>query len=457
MADAPETREPLDDVRALLEGGDQAGLQAVLTGLHPSDLADLLELLDEDERMRVLVSLADQPALAAEALAEMEPEEHPEDSLAALGTEQMADIIAELSDDDAADIIGDMDPDDQVRALASLPKAEAGEIRELMGYDEESAGGIMTTELVAVPNTLTVGQTIDEVRRQAQEVGEVYVVFVMDRTGLLEGYLPLQTLITSDPETEIAGLVLPPIAAVRPDTPQDEVARILSRYNLFVVPVVDGEGRLLGGVTFDDVIDVVEAEATRDILALGGTSEDEELRGGWWGAVRTRFPWLLINLGTAFLAAAVYTPFRNTLEKLPLIAAWTTIVAGMGGNGASQALAVTVRRLALQGDTVRGRRGIVGKELLVGIANGLGNGIVAGAIAAVFATWWMHAGPMLGVVVMVAMWGNLVIAGVAGGFIPILLEKLGVDPAISSSVVVTTFTDMGGFFLTLYLATVLLL
>ncbi|MBV9110736.1 MAG: magnesium transporter [Gemmatimonadetes bacterium] len=457
MADAPETREPLDHVRTLLEGGDEAGLQAVLTGLHPSDLADLLELLDEDERMRVLVSLADQPALAAEALAEMEPEEHPEDSLAALGTEQMADIIAELSDDDAADIIGDMDPDDQVRALASLPKAEAGEIRELMGYDEESAGGIMTTELVAVPNTLTVGQTIDEVRRQAQEVGEVYVVFVMDRTGLLEGYLPLQTLITSDPDTEIAGLVLPPIAAVRPSTPQDEVARILSRYNLFVVPVVDGGGRLLGGVTFDDVIDVVEAEATRDILALGGTSEDEELRGGWWAAVRTRFPWLLINLGTAFMAAAVYTPFRNTLERLPLIAAWTTIVAGMGGNGASQALAVTVRRLALQGDTVRGRRGIVGKELLVGIANGLGNGIVAGTIAAVFATWWMHAGPMLGVVVMVAMWGNLVIAGVAGGFIPILLEKMGVDPAISSSVVVTTFTDMGGFFLTLYLATVLLL
>jgi magnesium transporter len=457
MADAQATREPLDQLRALLAHGDDGATRALLTTLHPSDLADLLELLDDDERMRVLVSLADEPALAAEALAEMEPEEHPEDSLAALGSEQMADIIAELADDDAADIIGDMDPADQVRALAALPKAEAGEIRELMGYDEESAGGIMTTELVAVPNSLTAAQTIDEVRRQAQEVADIYVVFVVDPTGLLEGYLPLQTLITAPPEEPIDELVLPPVAAVLPDTPQDEVARVLSRYNLSVVPVVDDFGRLLGGVTFDDVIDVVEAEATRDILALGGTSEDEELRGGWWAAVRTRFPWLLLNLATAFLAAAVYTPFRGTLEKLPLIAAWTTIVAGMGGNGASQALAVTVRRLALQGDTARGRRGIVTKELLVGLANGLGNGVVAGAIAAVFAAYWMHVGPTLGVVVMVAMWGNLVIAGVAGGLVPILLEKMGVDPAISSSVVVTTFTDMGGFFLTLYLATVLLL
>jgi magnesium transporter len=457
MADAQDRRELVDRIRALIDTPGDAALHELLTPLHPSDLADLLEALDEDERMRVLVSLADEPALAAEALAEMEPGEHPEDSLAALGSEQMADIIAELSDDDAADIIGEMDPEDQVRALASLPRAEAGEIRELMGYDEESAGGIMTTELVAVTSSLTAAQTIDEVRRQAQEVDEIYVVFVVDRTGSLEGYLPLQTLVTAPPEQRIDELVLPPVAAVLPDTPQVEVARVLSRYNLSVVPVVDEVGRLLGGVTFDDVIDVVEAEATRDILALGGTSEDEELRGGWWAAVRTRFPWLLINLGTAFLAAAVYTPFRDTLEKLPLIAAWTTIVAGMGGNGASQALAVTVRRLALQGAAPGGRRGIVTKELLVGVANGLGNGVVAGAIAALFAAYWMHAGPMLGVVVMMAMWGNLVIAGVAGGLVPILLETMGVDPAISSSVVVTTFTDMGGFFLTLYLATVLLL
>ncbi|HSU12800.1 magnesium transporter [Longimicrobium sp.] len=457
MADAQDERAALEPIRALLERGDEARAHELLTALHPSDLADLLEGLDDDERMRVLVSLADRPALAAEALAEMEPDEHPEDSLAALGSEQMADIIAELADDDAADIIGDMDPDDQVRALAALPRAEAGEIRELMGYDEESAGGIMTTELVAVPNSLTAAQTIDEVRRQAQEVSEIYVVFVVDRTGLLEGYLPLQTLVTAPPDAPVDELVLPPVATVLPDIDQGEVARILSRYNLSVVPVVDERGRLLGGVTFDDVIDVVEAEATRDILALGGTSEDEELRGGWWGAVRTRFPWLLLNLGTAFLAAAVYTPFRNTLEKLPLIAAWTTIVAGMGGNGASQALAVTVRRLALQGAAAGGRRGIVSKELLVGLANGLGNGIVAGTIAALFATYWMHAGPMLGVVVMAAMWGNLVIAGVAGGLVPLVLERMGVDPAISSSVVVTTFTDMGGFFLTLYLATVMLL
>lgn len=456
MAEAHLDREGLERLRALLDAGG-AELQRALVALHPSDLADLLEELDDDERMRVLEALSDSPALAAEALAEMEPDEHPEDSLTALRPGQMADIIAELSDDDAADLIGEMDPDDQLRALASLPRAEAGEIRELMGYDEESAGGIMTTELVAVPNTLTAAETIDEVRRQAQEVSEIYVVFVVDSEGMLEGYLPLQSLLTAAPQTHIDELVLPPMAAVPPHMPQDEVGRILSRYNLSVVPVVDGAGRLLGGVTFDDVIDVVEAEATKDILALGGTSEDEELRAGWFGAVRTRFPWLVVNLGTAFAAAAVYGPFQRTIAAVPAIAACATISAGMGGNGATQALAVTVRRLALSRAGRQERLGIVGKELLVGLVNGLGNGILAGLLIAALARSLYHADPMLGLVVTLAMWGNLVIAGLAGGLVPIMLERLGVDPAIASSVIVTTFTDMGGFFLTFALATQLLL
>lgn len=457
MAEAADDRAQVERIRELMESGDLAGLQGVLTTLHPSDLADLLEALDEDERTAVLRSLLDEPALAAEALAEMEPDEHPEESLASLDSEQMADIIAELSDDDAADLIGEMDPDDQVRALASLSRAEAGEIRELMRYDEDSAGGIMTTELVAVPISLTAGETIDEVRRQGQDVGDIWVVFVVDAGGSLAGYLPLQTLLTASPAARVDVLVLPPVAAVLPDTPQDEVARVLSRYNLSVVPVVDGQGRLLGGVTFDDVIDVVEAEATRDILALGGTRQDEELRGGWWEAVRTRFPWLLVNLGTAFAAAAVYAFFTDTIAALPILAAWPTIVAGMGGNGATQALAVTVRRLALSGDSVRGRMEIVTKEMLAGMANGFANGVIAGTIAAVLSTWFLHRGPMLGVVVMIAMWGNLIIGGLSGALIPILLEKVGIDPAIASSVIVTTFTDMGGFFLTLWLATVMLL
>jgi magnesium transporter len=453
MAEAPDDdRSPAERMRDLVEAGDADALHDALTALHPSDIADLLEGLDDDERMTVLRALASEPALAAEALAEMEPDEHPEESLAALGSEQMGDILAELAVDDAADIIGDMDPDDQVRALASLPRAEAGEIRDLMRYHEESAGGIMTTELVVVPISLTAAQTIDEVRRQGQEVGEIWVVFVVDARGLLEGYLPLQTLVTSAAHARLDELVLPPIAAVLPDTPQDEVARVLSRYNLSVVPVVDEMGRLLGGVTFDDVIDVVEAEATRDILALGGTSGEEELRGGWWDAVRVRLPWLFVNLLTAFAASGVVLAFQGTVAALPLLAAWMPVIAGMGGNTGTQALAVTVRRLALSGDSDSRRWSVVGKELLVGMGNGFAIGLTVALIAYV-----LNQNAMLGAVVMVSMWLNLAVAGFAGAFVPIVLERLDVDPAVASSIFVTTFTDTCGFLLLLGLATWLLL
>lgn len=452
MAEAPDDRTTLQRIRELLDAGDAPALQDALTPLHPSDLADLLEALGEDERMAVLRALSDEPALAAEALAEMEPDEHPEESLAALDSEQMGDILAELAVDDAADIIGEMDPDDQVRALASLPRAEAGEIRELMRYDEESAGGIMTTELVAVPISLTAAETIDEVRRQGQEVGEIWVVFVIDANGLLEGYLPLQTLLTAAPDARLDELVLPPVADVLPDTPQDEVARVLSRYNLSVVPVVDERGRLLGGVTFDDVIDVVEAEATRDILSLGGTSGEEELRGGWWDAVRVRLPWLFVNLLTAFAASSVVVAFKGTVAALPLLAAWMPVIAGMGGNTGTQALAVTVRRLALSNESSGRRWSVVGKEVLVGVGNGFAIGVTVAVIA-----FLLNQNVMLGVVVMVAMWLNLAVAGFAGAFVPIVLERLDVDPAVASSIFVTTFTDMCGFLLLLGLATRLLL
>jgi magnesium transporter len=211
-------------------------------------------------------------------------------------------------------------------------------------------------------------------------------------------------------------------------------------------------GRLLGGVTFDDVIDVVEAEATRDILALGGTSGGEELRGGWWDAVRVRLPWLFVNLLTAFAASAVVVAFQSTVAALPLLAAWMPVIAGMGGNTGTQALAVTVRRLALSRESDSRRWSVVGKEVLVGMGNGFAIGLTVAVIAYV-----LNQSAMLGVVVMVAMWLNLAVAGFAGAFVPIVLERLDVDPAVASSIFVTTFTDMCGFLLLLGLATKLLL
>lgn len=445
--------EPIDLLREILEAGDEAELRAFLaTFEHGSDLAYLLEELDEEDRARVVGVLADDPALAAEALAEMEPDEHPEESLAALPPAQLAAVVAELSDDDAADMIGELEPEDQARVLAALPHQEAGEIRELLAYDEESAGGIMTTELVAVPLHLTAAEAIAEVRQQAHEVGNFYVVFVVDGEGVLHGTLPLPSLVTADPAARVADLVEQVPATVLPETDQEEVGRIVARYNLTVVPVVDLAGRLIGGVTFDDVIDIIEAESTEDLLKFSGVGGEEEIRGGWADAVRSRIPWLLVNVLTATFGAAVVYLFEDTIARMAMLAVLMPMVAGLGGNSGTQALAVTVRRIALSQERLRGRWGIVRKEFLVGLTNGL----VVGTVVSVCA-FALAGDARLGAVVMLAMWMNLTVGSFAGAFVPIVLERLNVDPAIASSMFVTAFTDMAGFFLLLGLASQFLL
>jgi magnesium transporter len=450
---APEPDEnPLERLHALIEQGDQEALREFVSDFHPSDLADLIEELDDEERALVFSVLADDPALAAEALAEMEWEEHPEESLAAMEPEQMAAVLAELSDDDAADLIGELDPAEQDRILAELSVEEAGDIRQLLEYDEESAGGIMTTELVVVPEHLTAAEAIEEVRRQAQEVGELYSIFVVDAENRLVGTLSLKALVTAGPAARVGDLAEEVVASVGPATDQEEVGRIVARYNLTVVPVVDALGHLLGGVTFDDVLDIIEAETTEDILRFGGVSQEEEIRGGWWDAVRSRLPWLYVNLVTASFGLAVVLYFEETIEGLPILAALMPVVAGMGGNSGTQALAVTVRRLALSEESPERRWGVVGKELLVGLGNGLAIGLTVALLAVV-----VRGDAWLGVVVMTAMWMNLTVGSFAGAFVPIVLERLGVDPAIASSMFVTALTDMVGFFLLLGLATQLLL
>jgi magnesium transporter len=238
---------------------------------------------------------------------------------------------------------------------------------------------------------------------------------------------------------------------VAPELDQEEVARIMSRYNVPAVPVVDGGGMLVGQVTFDDVIDVVEAEQTEDLLKFGGTSADEELAASWMAAVKSRLPWLLVNLCTAFVAGGVVYLYQGALAKVITLTIWMPIIAGMGGNGGTQALAVTVRRVAL-GLIPQGKAAaVVGKEILAGLTNG----VVVGCIATIVALLLGH-GSRLGLVVFLAMTGNLFVAGFAGAFIPLVLARFGVDPAVASSIFVTTFTDVCGFLLLFGLTTALL-
>jgi magnesium transporter len=432
----------------LVRNGDLAAFVRRAHDFEPADLADVLASLDEHERLAVVQALP--PELSSQALAEMPEDAHAEDTLAALNPEQAAEIVEELEDDDAADILGELEPEEQERILSEVE--DRTEVDRLLRYGEETAGGLMTLHTVTVRDTATVAEALEEIRRQAEEVEDLYQVFVVDADHRLVGILPFKDLVVSRPERRIHDFMADADISVPPDLDQEEVARLMARYNLPSVPVVDESGRLLGQVTFDDVIDVVEAETTEDLLKFGGVSADEELAAGWKEAVRSRLPWLYLNLLTAFLAGGVVYVFQGTVQRTVALAVWMPIIAGMGGNAGTQALAVTVRRLAL-GLIPRDRLGrVVGKELLVGVTNGLAIGVVVGLVAGL-----LGEGFRLGLVVFLAMTGNLLVAGFAGAFIPALLERYNVDPAVASSIFVTTFTDVCGFLLLLGLAGSLLL
>jgi magnesium transporter len=452
LQEVDEFQERLTRLEALLESGDEASLRALLQDLHPSDIADLIEQFeDEEERVRILDQL---PAeLASETLAEMEAHQHPEEILVALTPDRIGALLEELSDDDAADIIGELDPEDQARVLATMAPVDAGEIRELLSYPEESAGGIMTAEVVALSVHLTASEAIQEVRRQAREIGgDFYNIFVVDLMRRLQGQVGLQELVMADPDRKIGELVEPPVVTVPVDMDQEDVGRLIGRYNEPSVPVVGPNGVLLGRVTWDDVLDVMEAEQTEDLLRLAGIGGEEEVQGEWYEAVRSRLPWLALNTLTAAMGAFVILQFTETIDQMVALAAILPVIAALGGNAGTQTLAVTVRRLALTRESATRRWRVAGKEFVVGLLNGLALGLIVGT-----ASWLLFDTPMLGVVVLLAMWGNLVVASVAGAMVPVFLERVGADPAVASSVFVTAVTDVAGFFLLLGLATRLLL
>jgi magnesium transporter len=445
MSASPDRVEWMVD---LVRSGEIAVFVRRAHDFEPADLADVLAALDDEERVAVVQALP--PELSSQALAEMPVDAHAEETLAALSPERAAEIVEELEDDDAAGILREMEPEKQERILQEVE--DRAEVERLLRYDEETAGGRMTTHLVTVRDTATSAEALDEIRRQSEEVEDFYQVFVVDGNRRLVGILPFKDLVVSRPERLIREFMADADVSVKPDLDQEEVARLMARYNLPSVAVVDETGRLLGRVTFDDVIDVVEAETTEDLLKFGGVSPDEELGAGWTESVRSRLPWLYVNLLTASLAAGVVYIFRDTVAATLALAIWMPVIAGMGGNAGTQALAVTVRRLALGLIPSHMFLRVVGKEVLVGMTNGLAIGAVVGLAAAMTGE-----GSMLGLVVFLAMSGNLLVAGFAGAFIPIVLERFGVDPAVASSIFVTTFTDVCGFVLLLGLAGWLLL
>lgn len=442
-------KSDVSKLKSALNGGDTQ-LAIILDEYHASEIAILFESITKEDRQRIINLLPVE--IASEIISEMHEEAHPEELLLQLHPDKRTEIVEELDYDDATDIISQLEEHEQKEILGDLSESDASSIRNLLSYDEDTAGGLMNTEFIRIHLHLTKKDAIDEIIRQSEEIEEFYTIFVIDDNNVFQGIVSLKDIIKAKGNVEITALVKSDVAWVSPDTDQEEVARLISQYNITSIPVLDKQMKLLGRVTFDDVIDVLEDENTEDILKISGVSEDEELSGNWVEAVKSRLPWLIINLGTAFLASAVVRYFEPTIAKIAVLSAYMTIIAGMGGNAATQALAVTVRRISLYDLTDNQAYRTVLKEFTVGLINGAVTGLIVFIFALVFDN-----NPLLGVVIFLAMTGNLLIAGITGAGIPLMLKRVGIDPAIASSIIITTFTDVFGFMLLLGLASKLLL
>ncbi len=445
----------LDSVRRLVRRGATARAMNVLRKARPADVAQVLHELNDLDRHAVFAALVhSDKELAAASLSELALEEAVE-LLTALSIENIAQVLQELPSDDAALFIGEL-PEEQRDRMLDLMKIEAStDVQELLRFEENTAGRIMTPDVFAVNEDLTVGEAISQIQKASSDVELVFYLYVTDERNHLVGVTSLRRLLLVGPTTPLRKIMSTDVISVRADTDQEEVARVVQKYNLLGIPVVDAENKLVGVVTFDDIFDVIREEATEDIYALAGVRSEESALSAPARSVKLRLPWLLVNLATAILASSVVRFFTSTIEQMAALAALMPIVAGMGGNAATQTLAVIVRGLALGEVTWENSRRVLLKEALVGLANGLVNGLVAAVIVCALYGFTLRS-LLLGGIIAAAMVTNMFIAGIAGTIIPIVLKRLKADPALASTVFVTTCTDVGGFFAFLGLATLLL-
>jgi magnesium transporter len=435
----------VERVAQAVTAGDRALLRELVGDLHEADVGDLIEALDAEARPR-LVELMGQDFDFA-ALTEIDDTIR-EEILEELPTETVAEGVRELESDDAVTILADLPKDEQDEILEQLPAPERVALARSLDYPENSAGRRMQDEFIAVEPQWTVGQAIDYMREQPDLPDRFWELYVVDQDRRLTGTVALDRLLRSKRPVPIAEITGDELWSVRATDDQEEVARLFERYNLVSAPVVDAKGRLVGVITFDDIVDVIEEEAEEDIKALGGVGREEELSDTVWTIAKGRFNWLLVNLATAFLASSVLGLFEGQLEKMVALAVLAPIVASQGGNAATQTMTVAVRALATRELSSANASRIILRELLVGAVNGVAFAVITGIAAA---AWFKI--PDLGVVIGLAMICNLVAGALGGILIPLALNRLRSDPAVSSGVFVTTVTDVIGFFSFLSIAT----
>ena len=423
-------------------------LEEYLEDNHFVDVAESFEELDDEELLRVFELMTDEQKAN---VIEQADDDLQERIFELIPDEEAIDILAFMSPDDIVDVLGFIDIRKSKSILTKMKRSQANKIRELLGYEEDTAGGIMTTQYIAFKENLEIKEVMKKIKMIAPRTEVIETIFVTNSKKELVGEADLRDILISSDETKLSEIMDENPKYVYVEEDQEDVARLVSKYDLKVVPVINHKKMILGIITIDDIIDVIQEENTEDILKLGGVSEEEDIYSDFWFSVKQRLPWLVINLGTAFLASFVIGIFSRTVEKVVILSSVMTIISGMGGNAGTQALSVTIRALALGEVDLKDTLGIIWKTVLVGTINGALLGLLCGGIL-----WAIYGNFYMGLIVFLAMIGNLVIACMIGFLIPITLKAMKIDPAMASAVVLTTATDCFGFLIFLSLATVFL-
>ncbi|MDJ0920570.1 MAG: magnesium transporter [Henriciella sp.] len=439
----------LQDLQQAVLAGDQAWVKSTLESMHPADASDLLEQLPSDAFEATVELLGGE--LPTEILIELR-DEYREDAVEVLSDEAVAEAIDELDSDDATAVLEDLDEDRLERVLDELEPEDRAVLEANLDFEEDSAGRLMQREFLAAPEFWTVGQTIDHAREHADELPtDFYEIYVVDPSNRPLGYVLLSQLLRAARDTKLADMMEAFHSDISVETDQEEIAYQFQKYSLASAPVKDGAGRLIGMITVDDMVHVIQEENTEDLLALSNVSSADG-SDTVWESVKARAPWLAINLVTAFIASGIIAMFEGTLDRLVQLAILMPVVAALAGNAGSQGLAVAVRAIAereMEGSA--GRRAVI-RETLTGVVNGF---IFAAGVGLVSLIWFRDV--QLALVISVAMLASFIWAGFSGILVPLMLKRIGADPAVASSVFVLTLTDTMAFFSFLGLATLVLL
>ena len=437
-------------LRRLLKSGAHFRAEKLLERVHPADLGPILKDLTPDE-IRIVIDLLFKHRRAARMLRELPPEMLPE-IIEAVSDQRLADVLNRLEIDDMLELVGALPENRRDVVLQHLPPARREELRHAGLYPPHSAGRAMTTNFAALDEKMTAQEAIDSLRAMSLNAGDaVLYLYVVDELKRLTGVVPIRRLVTARSDTPVRDLAIREMISTPPDADQEEVAKLVARYDLLAIPVTDIDGTMLGIITVDDVIDVITEEATQDIYNLAGLSEEDRIFTSARVSIRKRLPWMVVNLATAFTAGSVVGLFEGTIEHMVGLAIFLPVVAGVSGNGGIQTLTVITRAIALGEIEFSSGLRAVGKEMWVGLVIGSAAGVLSGAVA-----YLRHGNPWMGLVLFLAMVVTMVTASLVGAAVPLMLKALRQDPAVGSSILVTFASDSLGFFSFLGIATLLL-